>query len=172
VFPGDVSNHHLGTLLALLGATYEMIAFRDAYQAQVIANAKAFAQALCDAGLSVEGDSAVAYTETHQVILNAGRGRGPEVARRLEENGVITNYQALPSDASFSDASGIRTGVQEMTRFGMQPCDFQELAQHLADIVLRQSDRSDVIRQFRTRFKDMQYCLPVDDDLVETVLSG
>ena len=29
-FPGSVSNHHLGTLLGLLYATYEMDAFRDA----------------------------------------------------------------------------------------------------------------------------------------------
>ena len=36
-----MSNHHLGTLLALLGASYEMTAFRGEYQAQVIANAKA-----------------------------------------------------------------------------------------------------------------------------------
>ena len=31
-FPGSVSNHHLGTLVGLLLATYEMRAFRDAYQ--------------------------------------------------------------------------------------------------------------------------------------------
>ena len=170
VFPGDVSNHHLGTLLALLGATYEMVAFRDVYQAQVIANAKAFAQALCDSGLTVEGDPSVGYTETHQVILNVGRGLGPDVARRLEASGVITNYQALPTDASFSDASGIRTGVQEMTRFGMLPADFGELAEYVADIVLREKDRSEAVHHFRSRFTRMEFCLPVDDALVDTVL--
>ncbi|MFQ6016998.1 MAG: glycine cleavage system aminomethyltransferase GcvT, partial [Kiloniellaceae bacterium] len=33
-FPGHVSNHHLGTLLGLLGATYEMLEFRDDYPRQ------------------------------------------------------------------------------------------------------------------------------------------
>ena len=45
-FPGSVSNHHLGTLLGLLMAAYEMNHFKDAYQQAVIANAKAFARAL------------------------------------------------------------------------------------------------------------------------------
>ena len=159
-FPGAVSNHHLGTLLGLLGATYEMLAFKEEYQRQVIANAKVFARALADSGLSVEGEPEVGYTETHQVILEVGRGKGPEVARRLEENDVITNYQALPGDASFSDASGIRLGVQEMTRFGMSEEDFGELAGYMADVVLRDQDRAEQVCAFRKRFIAMIYCLP------------
>ncbi|GAF91024.1 unnamed protein product, partial [marine sediment metagenome] len=41
-FPGSVSNHHLGTLLGLLMAAYEMNHFKDEYQPKVIANAKVF----------------------------------------------------------------------------------------------------------------------------------
>ncbi|MCP4713257.1 MAG: glycine cleavage system aminomethyltransferase GcvT [Planctomycetes bacterium] len=39
-FPGSVSNHHLGTLLGLLMATYEMNCFKDDYQKQVVSNAR------------------------------------------------------------------------------------------------------------------------------------
>ena len=159
-FPGAVSNHHLGTLLGLLGATYEMLAFKDDYQQQVLANARAFARALVDGGLSVEGDPTIDYTETHQVILDVGSGKGPEVARRLEENRLITNYQALPGDTSFSDASGIRLGVQEMTRFGMGEEDFGELAGYMADVVLREQDCAEQVSAFRKRFTTMIYCLP------------
>ena len=42
-FPGSTSNHHLGTLLGLLMAAYEMNAFKEDYQRQVLTNAKAFA---------------------------------------------------------------------------------------------------------------------------------
>ena len=45
-FPGSTSNHHLGTLLGLLLASYEMNQFKQDYQAQVIKNARAFATAL------------------------------------------------------------------------------------------------------------------------------
>jgi len=53
-FPGSTSNHHLGTLLGLLLAAYEMNAFKEDYQKQVRANAKAFAKALKTYGLPVE----------------------------------------------------------------------------------------------------------------------
>ena len=76
-FPGSVSNHHLGTLLGLLMAAFEMNHFKDAWQQAVIANAKAFAVALHDAGLDVAGDPAVQYTETHQVVVRVGYGQGP-----------------------------------------------------------------------------------------------
>ncbi|OGF97623.1 MAG: hypothetical protein A2Z06_03445, partial [Candidatus Glassbacteria bacterium RBG_16_58_8] len=66
-FPGSTSNHHLGTLLALLVATCEMNTFRDEYQRQVIRNAQAFAGALSREGIQVEGDPARGYTRTHQV---------------------------------------------------------------------------------------------------------
>jgi aminomethyltransferase len=45
-FPGHVSNHHLGTLLGLLGATYEMLHFQADYPLQVMRNAKALARGL------------------------------------------------------------------------------------------------------------------------------
>jgi aminomethyltransferase len=93
-FPGAVSNHHLGTMLGLLVAAYEMNHFKDAYQQQVHANAKALAVALHDLGLKVAGDPAVSYTETHQVVLNVGYGQGIEAAQNLEASNIIVNYQA------------------------------------------------------------------------------
>ncbi len=159
-FPGSLSNHHLGSLLGLLAAAYEMNAFADSYQKQVIANAKAFAGSLKTAGLQVEGDPALGFTQTHQVVLRVGYGLGPEMARRLEANHVIVNYQALPDDEGFTASSGLRTGVQEMTRFGMKESDFAEIAGLMADIVLRNRTAGDEVVRFRSRFLDMQYCLP------------
>jgi len=159
-FPGSLSNHHLGTLLGLLLAAYEMNAFVGDYQKQIIANAKAFAKALKDQGLQVEGDPGVGFTETHQVILRVGYTLGPETARRLEENNVIVNYQALPDDEGFSASSGLRTGVQEMTRFGMKEKDFAELAGLMADAILKNRLVKDEISRLRSRFLQMQYCLP------------
>src|ERR1017187_1128955 len=118
-FPGATSNHHLGTLLGLLMAAYEMNHFKDAYQRAVLANAKAFARALAAAGLDVAGDPGVGYTETHQVIVRVGYGRAPEVAGLLEENNIICNYQAAPDEEGFTAAGALRLGVAEMTRFGM-----------------------------------------------------
>jgi aminomethyltransferase len=162
-FPGAVSNHHLGTLLGLLVATMEMNEFGDAYQQAVVANAKAFARALRDAGLQVAGDPAVGYTETHQVVVEVGYGRGPEVARRLEDNNIVCNYQATPDEEGFTAAGALRLGVAEMTRFGMGPTDFAEVAGLMADVVLRSLSVKDQVKGLRSRFLNMRYCFPQED---------
>lgn len=159
-FPGSTSNHHLGTLLALLMATYEMNTFKGDYQTQVRKNARAYAAALKDAGIDVEGDATVGFTETHQVVIRVSKyGTGNELAQRLENNNIITNYQALPDDESFLQASGIRMGVQEMTRFGMKEEDFRILAGYVADVTIKNTGVREKITEFRQRFLQMQYCL-------------
>ena len=157
-FPGAVSNHHLGTLLGLLMATYEMNEFKDEYQERVITNAKAFATALADLGLNVSGDPSVSYTETHQVLLDVGYTRGPEVARRLEDNNILVNYQASPEEEGFTASGSLRMGVSEMTRFGMQPEDFAELAELIRDVIADDATVQPRVAQFRERFLEMQFC--------------
>lgn len=161
-FPGQLSNHHLGTLLGLYMAALEMNAFKDEYQSQVIANARAFAAGLTDQGVTVEGDPGIGYTETHQVIVNVGYARGPEAARFLEENNIVVNYQALPSDEGFTASSGLRLGVAEMTRFGMKEEDFREFAGYFADAVSNGAPVKDRIAEFRKRFRTMHYCFSDD----------
>ncbi len=162
-FPGSVSNHHLGSLLGLLLAAYEMNHFKDAYQRAVIANAKAFARALVDAGLDVAGDPAVDYTETHQVILNVGYGLGPDVAGRLEANNIICNYQATPDEESFTAAGGLRLGVSEMTRFGMGPEDFRAVAELMAEVIVRGRAVGDEVAALRGRFTEIGYTFTGDE---------
>ncbi len=161
-FPGHLSNHHLGTMLGLLGATYEMIRFRDEYPGQVIRNAKAFARGLHERGLLLEGDPECDFTETHQVLLRTARAHGEAVADRLEANNIITNPQAFHDDPSFAAASGVRLGTQEMTRYGMQEADFRELAGLVADIIAADSGEKaafkPAVTDFRRRFTEMQYC--------------
>lgn len=178
VFPGSVSNHHLGTQLGLLMAAYEMNCFRDAYQRQVLANAKAFACALSASGLTVAGDPARSFTDTHQVIVSVGFCRGPEMAERLEASNIIVNFQAGPEEESFSAAGYIRLGVSEMTRFGMKERDFEALAELMAQVILRDKDVKDQAAAMRKRFLELEYCFSGDgfanalQDLHRAVLYG
>jgi aminomethyltransferase len=163
VFPGSVSNHHLGTLVGLLLAAYEMNAFRSDYAKAVISNAKAFARFLKEQGVMVEGDPRVGYTETHQVIVRVGYGKGPMVAERLEENNIIVNYQGAPDDEAFTTASCLRMGVQEMTRFGMGEEDFAQLAEYMSQVIVHHRPMAKEVAQFRKRFTEMKYCLPEEE---------
>jgi len=161
-FPGSTSNHHLGTLLALLMATYEMNEFKKEYQRQVRNNAKAFARALNEKGVQVEGDAKDGFTETHQVVIRVkAYGGGQEIARRLEANNIVTNYQALPDDQTFLESSGIRMGVQEMTRFGMVEKDFDELSGLVAEVIIKNKKVKEEVKKFRKSFLQMKYCLPM-----------
>ena len=162
-FPGHVSNHHLGTLLGLLGATYEMLEFKDEYPRRVIENAKSLARGLSEHGLAVEGDPACDFTETHQVLLRGARAKGEYLASLLEANNIITNPQAFYDDPSFAAASGVRMGTQEMTRFGMGPDDLANLCALLAEIVRDGAHRPEghwreTVERLRSRFTKMHYC--------------
>ncbi len=162
-FPGAVSNHHLGSLLGLLMASIEMNTFKAEYQPRVIANAKAFARALHACGLSVAGDPAIDFTETHQVIVQVGYARGPAIARQLEENNIICNYQAAPQEEGFTASGALRLGVAEMTRFGMQPENFQKVAQLMADAILKQQAVKEQVTALRRDFLEMRYCFGEKD---------
>jgi aminomethyltransferase len=170
-FPGSVSNHHLGTLLGLLMAAYEMNHFRDAYQRGVITNAKAFARALEESGLDVAGDPAMDFTETHQVLVNVGYGRGPDAAKKLEANNIICNYQAAPDDEGFTVSSSLRMGVAEMTRFGMGPEEFRHLAVLVRDVLTKGTDVKEEIKQLRGRFLELRFCFSREDfgELLESL---
>ena len=168
-FPGSVSNHHLGTLLGLLIATYEMNYFKDEYQREVLSNAKAFALALHEYGLDVAGDPGVSYTQTHQVVINVDYSKGPEVAESLEQNNVIVNYQARPEDEGFTVAGAIRMGVAEMTRFGMKEEDFKTLAELIHDVIVKKKCVKQEVISFRKHFVDMKYCFSEKEfeDIIE-----
>jgi aminomethyltransferase len=149
--------------LGLLMASYEMSAFKDEYQRNVLTNAKAFARALDDCGLDVAGDPSVSFTETHQVLLRVGYSKGPEVAKQLEDNNIVVNYQASPEEEGFTASGLLRMGVSEMTRFGMAPEDFGELAELIRDVVVHQASVKAKVVELRRRFLDMRYCFSSDE---------
>ncbi|MBU4259165.1 MAG: glycine cleavage system aminomethyltransferase GcvT [Proteobacteria bacterium] len=157
-FPGSVSNHHLGTLLGLLMAAYEMNYFKDEYQSKVIANAKAFARALKDCGLNVAGDPEIDFTETHQVLVHVGYSRGPEIARQLEVNNIICNYQASTDEEGFTASGALRMGVSEMTRFGMEEKDFQLLAGLIQEVVINNANVVDKVKKLREKCSTLKFC--------------
>lgn len=157
--PGMTSNAHLGSLLGLLAAVIEMNTFKDQYQPQVLANAKAFARALKKEGLDVQGDPAASFTETHQVIVRLGRTDDMQAPRNLERNSIIVSRLPPPGGPEPS-ARGImlRMGVAEMTRFGMKEKDFEELAPMFVEALRTPRGLDGRIAAFRERFLAMHYC--------------
>ena len=156
VFPGSSSNHHLHTLPALLVAIREMQQHGGAYAAQIVRNAKALGQAVTDAGVPVEGRD-FGFTESHQIAVNVtGYGGGVTAAQQLEASDIIVNYNMLPFDTDPRNPSGLRLGVQEMTRYGMQEGDMQRLASLIAD-ALKGQPVQQAVHALRAEFSALQY---------------
>lgn len=156
VFPGSSSNHHLHTLPALLVAIREMRQHATAYATQIVQNARTLAQALEDEGVRVEARD-FGYTASHQIAVNvAAYGGGVAVAQHLEANDIIVNYNMLPFDTNPRNPSGLRIGVQELTRYGMQQEAMQRLAGLLADAI-KGKQVQEPVRTLRAEFKTMQY---------------
>jgi glycine hydroxymethyltransferase len=126
------------------------------YASQIIANARALGAALEAAGIPVEARD-FGYTESHQIAVNvAGHGGGVEIAQRLEASDIIVNYNLLPHDSDARNPSGLRIGVQEMTRYGMREAEMQRLAELMAACIKGTAVQPEV-NALRAEFSELQY---------------
>ncbi len=162
VFPGVVSNHHLNTLAGYVVAAMEIIEFGQDYAKQVVRNAKKLAEELYNLGYKVLGEK-YGFTETHQVAVDVSDyGGGEEVAKKLEKVGIILNKNLLPWDPIEMSAnpSGIRIGVQEVTRLGMGEDEIGRLAE-LIDMTIKERKNFNAIRnevkEFKRPFRKIKY---------------
>jgi glycine hydroxymethyltransferase len=163
-FPGSSSNHHLDTLVALAAATYEMMEFGHAYARQTIANAKALGSKLTDMGFKVQA-AELGFTESHQLAVDVSEfGGGDETARHLKDNNIILNMNLLPFEPldQVGNPSGVRLGVQEMTRFGMKEPEMEIIARIFKKCLIEGKYVGDEVTEFRGRFNKVYYSF---DDL-------
>ncbi|MEM4473196.1 MAG: serine hydroxymethyltransferase [Archaeoglobaceae archaeon] len=168
VFPGVVSNHHLHSLAGYVIAAMEMLEFGETYAKQVVRNARKLAEALYDLGYKVLGET-FGFTETHQIAIDVRElGGGDLVARKLEEVGIFVNKNLLPWDSieMSSNPSGIRIGVQEVTRLGMKESEMMVIAE-LIDSTLKGKKEvkkiREEIKEFRKEFQKIKFTFEESD---------
>ncbi|RLI95830.1 MAG: serine hydroxymethyltransferase, partial [Candidatus Aenigmatarchaeota archaeon] len=105
------------------------------------------------------------FTESHQVIVNVKElGGGKRVAEKLEECNIICNKMALPIDSpqdATQNPSGIRLGVQELTRWGMKEREMEKIAEFLKRALMDKEDvekiKAEVI-ELKKQFNEVRYC--------------
>ena len=106
-------------------------AFR-AYQSQIVANAKALAQALTDGGL----DLLTGGTDIHLLQLDLRRTQwsGKDAEERLHEVSITVNRNTVPYDERPPTiASGVRIGTPAATMRGFNEDDMREVAGVILD---------------------------------------
>ncbi len=162
VFPGVVSNHHLNTLAGYVIACMEMLEFGEAYAKQTVRNAKRLAEKLHELGFNVVGEQN-GFTESHQVAVDVSEfGGGDPVAKMFERINIILNKNLLPWDdlTRTKNPSGIRIGVQEVTRLGMKEEEMEKLAEIMWDAVNsnKSEDRlKQEVAELKSEFNTIKY---------------
>jgi len=162
IFPWFVSNHHLHRLPATAVTAIEMKYLGEAYANQIVKNAKALAEALAERGFKVIGEN-LGYTKSHQIAVDVREfGGGNKAAKILEDANIIVNKNLLPYDKpeAVSDPSGLRVGVQEMTRYGMKEDDMEDIAELFKKVLIDKKDVNEVkkeVIEFRRNFLDVKY---------------
>ena len=164
-FPGFVYNHHIHRLPALAVTALEMNKFGEEYASQIIRNAMRLAEELYSFGFNVLCPRKK-FTASHQVLIDVRKlGGGRIVAKKLEENNIIVTKVALPWDTDRDatlNPSGIRIGVQEMTRLGMKEEEMSRIAEFFNMVLNEDKDISDEVKEFRKEFREVKYCFEVD----------
>jgi len=171
VFPGVTSNHHLFSLPSLYAASLEVREFGKAYARAIVANARALGEAMHKRGFEVAAADA-GYTASHQIAVDVGsHGGGKAVSRRLCENGIITNMNLLPGEPGRNarDPRGLRLGVQEMTRYGMDEDAMARIAVLMHDCVVGGKAVAEECRRLRADYPKMHYAF--GEDAIEEVAS-
>jgi len=162
IFPVFVSNHHLHRLAATAMTAIEMKYFGEAYASQIVKNSKRLAESLYEKGFKVLGEGK-GFTETHQVLLDVKElGGGAKVAAKLEEANIIVNKNILPWDPpeAIKNPSGIRIGVQEVTRIGMKEGEMERIADYFYRLLIKGESPASLkeeVKRFRASFKGVHY---------------
>ncbi|WP_456477689.1 serine hydroxymethyltransferase [Geoglobus ahangari] len=162
VFPGVVSNHHLNTLAGYAISAIEMKLFGEDYADQVVRNAKRLAERLSELGVNVVGENR-GFTESHQVAADVREfGGGARVAEKLESAGIVLNKNLLPWDTlkDTANPSGIRMGVQELTRLGMKEGEMEEIAEVIHGVMtdrISAEKARERVRELKSEFSTIKY---------------
>jgi len=144
VFPGVQG----GPLVHVMAA--KAVCFQEAmqpefveYQKQILANARALAQSLMDAGFRVVSGG----TDTHVMLLDVfSKGlRGKDAEQALDRARITVNKNAIPFDTNPPfNPSGIRLGSPAVTTRGFREEEMREVGALIAEVLNHIGDESAV----------------------------
>ena len=137
------------------------------YQKQVVANARALAQSLMDAGFRVVSGG----TDTHLLLLDVfSKGvRGKEAEQALDRARITVNKNAIPFDTNPPlNPSGIRLGSPAVTTRGFGEPEMREVGMLIAEVLQHISDES-VIAAVRQKVGALTARFPLYSWKLDTV---
>ncbi|MFW5782831.1 MAG: serine hydroxymethyltransferase [Candidatus Muiribacteriaceae bacterium] len=160
IFPGIQGGPLMHTIAAKAVAFGEALSedFTE-YQKQVIANARALAEALIENNFRLVSGG----TDNHLVLIDVLSSRkisGKKAERLLDEAGITSNKNTIPFDKkSPFITSGIRMGTPALTTRGMKESEMKKIASFI-DRVLTEQDE-ETIKAVRNEVKELTGRFPL-----------
>jgi glycine hydroxymethyltransferase len=140
VFPGLQGGPHVHNTAALAVALKEAAqpSFKD-YARNVVANARALAEALVAKGYDVVSGG----TDNHLILIDLTNKNisGKIAARALDKAGIELNYNSVPYDTRKPfDPSGIRLGSPAVSSRGMGVAEMGQIAAWMDRVITSPTD--------------------------------
>jgi glycine hydroxymethyltransferase len=156
-FPFLLATPYCNKFAALAVTLSELMTFGAEYADQIVRNAKALASELDRLGVPVMCRR-LGYTESHQVLLDVRGLGGFEAVSRLAEAHVICNKVPLPGDR-WGERSGLRLGVNEVTRRGMKEKEMKEIAGFISRALAEKPSRIGAeVADYMRGYQKVKYC--------------
>ncbi|MGH9119495.1 MAG: serine hydroxymethyltransferase [Acidimicrobiales bacterium] len=162
VFPGLQGGPHNHTTAAIAVALHEASteAFA-AYAHQIVANARALADALMERGFDLVSGG----TDNHLILADLSNKEigGKPAAKALDRAGIELNYNTVPYDTRKPfDPSGIRLGTAAVTTRGMAPDDMPRIAAWMDDAIgAARKEDDDAIDAIASDVRDFASSFPM-----------
>ncbi|NPB10041.1 MAG: serine hydroxymethyltransferase [Thermodesulfobacteria bacterium] len=152
VFPGIQGGPHMNIIAAKAVCFEEALApeFKT-YQQQVVANARALAQVLAQAGFRLISGG----TDNHLILVDlTGHGlTGAEAEEALEKAGITVNKNAIPFDPLPPKVtSGIRIGTPAVTTRGLKEKEIEMVGDWMV-AVLRDHQNESLLKDIRAKVR-------------------
>jgi glycine hydroxymethyltransferase len=153
VFPALQGGPHMHAVAAVAIAFKEAMQpeFKD-YAAQIIANARAMADAFVEKGFDLVSGG----TDNHLLLVDVtGRGSTGKIASSaMAKAGIVCNANSIPFDErSPFDPSGIRIGTPSVTTRGMKEDEMRQIVAW-TDQAIEQADNDDALARIRNEVEE------------------
>lgn len=154
--PSLITSHHPHRIPGLAVSLLEMKCFGQDYAKQIVKNSTRLGAQLYDQGVeALFGDHG--FTRSHTILIKVPSGERAQ--RMLEQANIIVSHTHLPGDRKRS--TGLRLGVQEITRLGMKQDDMDEIAALISERLTDRKNASTIrhrVIKISRRFNTLHYC--------------
>ena len=159
-FPGLTANFDAAKSAALAMTLLDWKVHGRAYAKAMAETAKALADALLAEGVPVHSAQRGATT-SHQLAVEAKAfGGGQAASKLLRQANILGCGIGLPIAEVEGDLNGLRLGVPEIVRWGMEPRHMPQVARFIADVLLKRRAAQSVapeVEAFRSGFDRLHF---------------